>query len=80
MAHYDDTITLGNIIAALSFIFLALTTVVKIGKAYSNLESRMAVLETKINVIYTWFEHQVNEATSISAKLFHGELKDRGEK
>lgn len=71
LTHYDDTISLGNIIAAASFILMALTAIMKIGASYARVEARMAILETKINVIYTWFEHQVNEATTIRTKMFH---------
>lgn len=78
LVKYDDTITLGNCVAAISFMVGAITVISKVGKVYADSESRLARIETKLNVIYDWWVHQVDGATSIRAKVFHGEIKTDG--
>lgn len=76
LVKYDDTITLGNCVAAISFMVGAVSVIAKVSKEYANSESRLMRIETKLNVIYDWWVHQVDSATSIRSKVFHGEVQN----
>jgi len=87
MAKYDNTISLGSIIATIGFIAACIRIVFKIGEEYakieiriglveSKIENRIAVIEGKINILYAWWEKKVDEVTSIRAEqFFQGDKK-----
>lgn len=80
LVKYDDTITLGNVVAAISFMVGAISVIARVTKSYAESESRLARIESKLNVIYEWWTHQVDEATSIRTKMFHGEINSNPSK
>lgn len=75
LVHYDDTVSLGTIVATLSFILMGLGIIGRIAGGYARIETRMGNIETKLNVVFDWWSHQVDEATSLKARMFHGEIR-----
>ena len=78
---FDNTITLGNIIAAFGFILSCITIVWRLGREYSKLEKKIdenkselslkiLSIESKVNMVFGWWEKTVDEVSRIKIIQF----------